>query len=426
MDEWIISRPTSIFKVVLASSLGGCLELYDFVIYIFFAPIISELFFPHEHTGLGLLSTFSVFAAGYLIRPVGGIIFGYYGDKFGRKKSLLFTIALMGGCTVLIGCLPTYDHIGVLAPILLTVLRLIQGIAVGGDLPGSMTFVGEMSPVKRRGLNTSWIYFGVNCGNLLASATASLIIYVFAANHVTTWGWRLGFFSGAIILLLGIYFRSTSDESILFLALKQRKLLLPNPVSKAFDKQNYLTLLKGIGLVWLWAVIVAQIYLYMPTYLRLHVGFSMDKSLWYNTANLMLFTCLIPIFGKLSDVLGRKMMGIGIVTTWLLFVFPCYELILHHHIILSLCIMTMLAAMFVALTPGLLVELFGTNVRYTGIGFSYNMGFALFGGLTPLALSYLLDKIDNPILVSLNIMLAAAVALFSLLTTKNGTGKELP
>lgn len=416
----------------MASSLGGGLELYDFVIYIFFAPIISRLFFPTANHVVAMLSTFSVFAAGYLVRPLGGIIFGYYGDRYGRKKGLITTLTLMGVCTILIGCLPTYSSIGILAPILLTVLRVLQGIAVGGDLPGAMTFVGEMSPIKSRGLNTAWIYFGVNCGNLLASAVASMIVFLFPIHHyLYDWGWRCGFYFGAIILVLGIYFRSTIDESVLFLILKQRQLLLTNPLAKTFNKKNIMLVITGIGFVWLWAAVIAQIFLYMPTFLRLYTGLKLQDALFYNTLNLIIFTALIPLFGFLSDKVGRHRLGVLTSIAWILFIFPAYFLVIHHFYFIGLFIMAILSAAFVGLCPAILVELFPTNIRYTGIGISYNVGFAIFGGLTPLGLSYLLNKTHAVNLISLNIVLAAIIALVSftalvsLSVTKDRTGQEL-
>ena len=432
MHEEIIPRPTSIFKVIMGSSLGGCLELYDFVIYIFFAPILSHLFFPNTSHLISMLATFGVFAAGYLVRPIGGIIFGYYGDRYGRKKSLLFTLSLMGVCTILIGCLPTYQCIGVLAPILLTVLRVLQGISVGGDLPGAMTFVGEMSPIKSRGVNTSWIYFGVNCGNLLASAVASFIMFWLPhSDSIHSWSWRCGFYFGAIILIVGLYFRSTINESALFLILKQRQLLLTNPIAQTFSKKNLSLLIRSICFVWLWSAIIAQIFLYMPSYLRYYTGLSLSESLLYNTLNLVLFTCFIPVFGRLSDIVGRSRLGIIVSLAWIVLIYPSYFLITHHFYLLGLPLLAILSAAYVGICPALLAEIFPTNIRYTGIGTSYNLGFAIFGGLTPLVLSYVLAKTHEIDIISLNIIFAAVTSLMAFIAflifskSKDRTGKEL-
>lgn len=193
----------SSFKVVLASSIGGGLEMYDFVIYIFFAPLFSQLFFPNSNHFVTMLAAFAVFAAGYLVRPLGGIVFGHFGDRFGRKKGLVVAISLMGFSTVLMGFLPTYYQIGIWAPILLVILRLVQGIAVGGDLPGAITFVAETANNKSRGEKCAWIYFGVNLGSFLASTVASIISWSFTKSRLHLYGWCCGFiFSGFTPLFL--------------------------------------------------------------------------------------------------------------------------------------------------------------------------------------------------------------------------------
>lgn len=416
---------TSIPRIVFAASLGGGLEVYDFVIYIFFAPILSKLFFPNDDHLMGLLSTFLVFSAGFVTRPLGGLIFGFYGDRFGRKNGLVVTLLLMGLSTIIIGCLPTYHQIGVLAPIMLTILRLIQGLAIGGDLPGALTFVGEMSPIHHRGMNCAWIYFGINAGNLIACAVAGLITFAFSELHLIAWGWRVGFWLGAVILLIGLYCRSKLDESSLFLILKQRKLLLTHPTIKLFNRENWGMLLCGFGIVGFWAVIVGQLFLYMPTFLHAIYGVTMHNALFYNTSNLIIFTLLIPVFGRLSDLWSRKKLVLIIAIAFLLFVYPSYYLMKEHYIFIGFTILSILSAAFTGAVPAMLPEIFPTNIRYSAIALVYNVGFAISGAATPILISSLMHHEHISGIKALNLLAASLVAIVCLIFIKDRTGKEL-
>ena len=192
-------------KAVFVSSLGGSLEMYDFVIYVFFAPVIASLFFPAHNTTAGTFFTYGIFAIGYLARPLGAFIFGHYGDKHSCKQGLIVTIGLMSLATALTGLLPTYQQIGILAPVLLLFLRLIQGIAVGGDLAGAVTFVAEYSEPTKRGFHCGWIYSGVNLGALLASTTSAILNSALSHQQIAAWGWRLSFSLSIILMFVGVY-----------------------------------------------------------------------------------------------------------------------------------------------------------------------------------------------------------------------------
>ena len=208
-------------KSTITLSIGGALEMYDFVIYIFFATIIAQHFFPASSYYARMLFTFSVFALGYLLRPFGGLLFGYFGDRSGRKKSLFITITIMGLATTLIGCLPTYQNIGISATIAFVTLRILQGIAVGGELPGAITMIAETSPANKRGLNCSLIYFGVNFGMLFASGLATLLFSILSQPQLIAWGWRIVFINSLLLLLLGLYFRIKISESPVFEHMEQ-------------------------------------------------------------------------------------------------------------------------------------------------------------------------------------------------------------
>jgi MFS family permease len=418
-------QKSSLTKIVFASSLGGALEMYDFVLYAFFAPVIAKLFFSDDSLFIGLLATFGVFAAGYLMRPLGSIIFGHFGDRYGRKKGLVVSLLLMGVSTVLMGCLPTYAMIGAFAAVLLLLLRLLQGVAVGGDLPGAITFVAEMSPNNRRGEKCGWVYLGVNLGTVAASGLSALLTENLSSSQLAAWGWRIAFFTSVIVLVLGVYFRQKMQESGLFLKLQSEQQLLKVPLAKIFTGEPLKRLLIGVGVMWLIAVIISQILLYMPTFLHAYVALPLDKALADNALSLLFFSLLVPLFGYLSDFIGRKKLSIIASLLWIVLSWPVYSLLSHSHVFIGLLIIDVLSAMSIGIFPAILSELFTTDMRYTAVGVSYNISFAIFAGLTPLFLTFLLHWAHTPEIVAVNIILAALVSLIATLFMQDKTGKAL-
>jgi MFS family permease len=420
-----MSPTIPIKRIVTASSLGGALEMYDFIIYVFFAPTIASLFFNHHNHVVNLLATFGIFAIGYFARPLGGIIFGYYGDVHGRKKGLLVSMVLMGCATMLIGCLPTYAAIGVWAPVLLVACRLIQGIAMGGDLPGAMTYVAEMAPKQKRAWYCSWTFVGVNAGTLMASAFVTLLSLCFTTTQMHDWGWRLAFFSSVLILILGYYWRQKLEESILFAKIKTTQLFTNTPLSRISKCNDWPKVFAGIGFIWLGAVIISQLFLFMPTYIHVYLAYPMKQALFSNTLSLLIFAALIPFFGYFADKIGhKKMMFLAILLT-LIFVFPGYALMHNGHLFLGLLCLDIFAAAVIAMMPVCLSELFPTYIRFTGIGISYNVGFAIFGGLTPMVLTYLLHMCNSPLIVVANILVACVASFIATATMTDRSQEDL-
>src|SRR5689334_14524277 len=194
-------------RVVFAGGIGSILEMYDFSLYAFFAPLLGELFFPSEKKITSLLATFSVFALGYLMRPFGGAIFGNLGDKYGRKRILILAVILMGVPTFLIGCLPTVQQVGPFAGLLLILVRLIQGFAVGSEFAGATIFMAEHAEIKNRGFMCSWIIFSIQLGLLVGSAVGTLVTASFSSDFLRAWGWRLPFWAGILIIPIALYIR---------------------------------------------------------------------------------------------------------------------------------------------------------------------------------------------------------------------------
>ncbi|CAN5447783.1 MFS transporter [soil metagenome] len=414
-------------KAILTSSLGGALENYDFTIYIFVAPILALLFFPSDNSFVSLLNTLGVFAIGYFSRFLGAVLFGHYGDKRGRKKGMLISIAIMALATIFIGFIPAYASIGILAPILLVSLRFLQGIAIGGDLSGAITFVAEYAEPKSRGLSCSFVYCAVNIGIVLASSIAALLTLLLTHEQFISWGWRILFWLGSIIGVVGFYLRSRVAETPFFTELAQSKNIIKFPLFYLF-RIHLKELLQAMGLVWLWAVIIAQIFLFMPTYLHQISHLELDKILALNAINTLIFALCIPLMGYLSDKIGRKPLILTTAALFIILSYPLYTQLAYGSIgfkMLALCCFAILSAGIVGTVPCVLSELFPTQVRYSGVAITYNAGFAIFAGLTPMIATYLLYEFHYPQVPSFNIILSAIGAFIVALTIKETNQKIL-
>ncbi len=414
-------------RAVFVASIGGGLEIYDFTIYVFFASILGMLFFPKENNFVSLLDTFAVFAIGYFARPLGGVLFGHFGDRIGRKKGMLFTIALMAIATVGVGLLPTYAEIGIAAPILLVIFRFLQGLAVGGDLPGAITFVAEYADDHRRGLWCSLVCFAVNLGLLVTSIIASLLIFLLSHEQLVNWGWRFAFLLGLLIGIVGFYLRSKMLETPYFNQIEQKQTIAQLPVLKLFHTQRK-EVLQSVGLMWLYAVIIAQVFLYMPTYLNSVMQFTLKESMLLNSVNIFIYTLCIPLIGYLSDKLGRKRMILIFSLGFVLFTYPLYALLNSTYIglqVSALLVFGILSAGIVGTLPSILAEMFITNVRYSGVAVSYNIGFAIFAGLTPVILTFLLYKFQSKEVISINLIVSAVVAFATACFMKEKSNQPL-
>jgi MFS family permease len=416
------------FKVLAASSIGGGLEIYDFIIYIIFSNIIASLYFPQGNHYVSLLATFGIFAIGYFMRPIGGILFGFLGDRTGRKKWLLCSILLMGLATIAIGCLPTYQSIGIWAPILLTLFRLLQGIAVGGDLPGGITYVAEHANQRSRGVNCAIVFCGVNFGLLLASGMGTVITAFLNHDQLYSWGWRVAFWFSAVLILLGLYLRLGLTESMIFLQAIKHKRIVKNPLRLVLHKALHSTIV-GIGLTWLFSILIMQVFTKLPSYLHENSALlTVDKAMLLNTFSVAVFALLIPFMGFLSDYIGRKKMLVIATMLWIILAYPLYKALLVPNLVIvifAIVVLDILGAAIVGTVPAALTELFASNTRYTGVAFTYNISFAFFGGLTPLFLTWLSHAVHDQALQALNIIIAAVIALLATLAFKDKSKQTL-
>lgn len=402
-------------KIIFISALGGALEMYDFIIYISFSKVIGQLFFPAKNHLLSQLSVLVIFAAGYILRPFGGIVLSHFGDKYGRKQTFSISIALMAVVTLMMGLIPTFQSVGVAAPILLLLLRMIQGFSLGGELPGGLIFAVEHVDQSRRGLAAAWIFAGISISMAAGSAIYTLITHLFSNEQVVAFGWRIPFVFGGIIGAVSFCLRSKIAESPMFLHLHEKGRVVAVPFLDVC-RLHFNHVVRGFGLVWLGAVIVCVIYLCLPLYLSQSTGYSLRVLAPMQTLNLILYSMFIVIFGYWSDKIGRKILLTIGSSCFVIFSVLIFSIFYMGHlwlVMVGMILFSIFSGMIVGCFPCAMVEFFPTAVRYTGFSLSYNIGFAVLGGLSPLIVTLLFNFTHNPLVPGFYLTLGGLVCLWS-------------
>lgn len=425
------SAPTTTgyrFRILASTWLGGIVEMYDFVVYIFLSPIIAEVFFPKTDPHSAILMTFGIFAIGYFSRPIGGILFGHLVDRIGRRRGLIASVFAMSIAIFLTAIVPGYQTIGIAAPILLLIFRLLQGLSVGGEFPTALVFLAENSDVNKRGWFTSWLFCGINFGTLLGSAVVALFHYWLDPAQLQSWGWRIPFLAGALLAIFGFYVRNRLLETPIFIEHLKKYGASRLPI-KTLLQHNWWPLIIGIGLVCLMSIIIGALYLNMPMYLHALNKISMTEALWANTISLLIFSLFIPVFGLLSDKLGRKTVLLSGTVLIGIFCYGLFYLLKTPNIIAfgtGLLILSLFSAMVVGPLPVILTELFPTHIRATGAAMTYNISFGVFGGLAPLVIAKIYGSThnlhDGP---TFYLIFGAIVTLIAVLLYRETKGKIL-
>ena len=371
-------------RTLALSSLGGALEFYDFVIYVFFAKIIAEQFFPaHLSPFWALLNAYGIFAAGYFFRPLGGVVMAHFGDLLGRKRLFTLSILLMALPTLAIGLLPTYAQIGYAAPLLLLLMRILQGIAIGGEIPAAWTFVSEHVPEKRIGLANGLLTAGLSLGILLGALMSLWISLQFSQQDVHAWAWRIAFLVGGVFGLIALYLRRYLKETPVFQAMQAKQQLAQQLPIKQVLHQHKTAVALGMLLTWFLTACVVVIILAMPNLLGNFGVSRADAFKMQSLAILMqMLGCLIA--GVCADRFGAaKTLAVGSIAV------AGLSLLFYHS--LGVVDQTTLFVLYMALglssgTVGMvafaLVKMFPAPIRFTGISFSYNLSYAIAGGLT--------------------------------------------
>jgi len=396
-------------RVIAAGAIGNMLEWYDFSIYGYFAVAIGRTFFPKEDPVAQILLAFGVFAIGYLMRPLGGALVGHIGDKFGRRAALTFSVTAMALPTFLVGVLPGYDVLGVAAPILLTLLRMIQGLSVGGEYTTSIVFMVEQAPPGRRGLLGAMAGCGAVVGIVFGSATGALIASLVSPEAMAAWGWRIPFVVGLLIGFAGYFLRRQIHEAALT---KHER----SPVVEAFRMHGAL-LARLAGLSAFNAVAFYLMFVYIVSWLQLVDGIAPAHALEINTVSMLLLLPVMLLMGVLSDRFGRK--PVLLAATGLAFVTAVPLFWLMHHEQVWLVLIGQLGFVlsigtFGGVQPTIMVEEVPASVRCTIVALGYNVTLGIVGGLSPLVATWLVNRTENDLAPAFMVMVAAAVSFFAI------------
>jgi MHS family proline/betaine transporter-like MFS transporter len=402
-------------RAIVAGVIGNALEWYDFAIYAFFAPTIAQLFFPAGDEAVSLLAALAAFGAGFLMRPIGAVVLGGYADRAGRKAALMATMLLMGVGTTIIGIAPTYQSIGWWAPLLVVVARLIQGFSAGGEIGGSTAFLLEHAVPNRRGLTASWQQSSQAATLLLGSLIGAAIDGLLSAEDLKNWGWRLPFLLGIVIVPAGLYIRRHVDETPAFCELDASRELSP---LFQLVRRNGRELVSGLGLVVVWTVSMYFFLVYMPTYAVREMGLTQSGSLIANGIALAVLTVLAPIFGRLSDGVGRRPVLLTGACGLCALSFPAIvELSIRpslHVLIVVQVVIAGLIAMVSGPAPAALAELYPTRVRSSGVALAYNGAVTIFGGFAPFISTWLIAKTGNKLAPAYYVVSAALLSVIAL------------
>ncbi|MGQ3892833.1 MFS transporter [Legionella sp. CNM-4043-24] len=382
-------------KTILLSSLGNTIEWFDFGLFIFMAPIIGARFFPQSATSSSI-DALVVFAVGFLCRPLGGILFGYFGDTRGRAQTLRYSVLIITLSTFLVGVIPSWETAGWLSPALFILLRLIQGLSIGGEYSGVMIYLAESAPAGRRGFFTSFAATGANLGFLSATLVLMVLNASFSKEAIHDWAWRLPFIFIGLPGSLIIYFRFRLAETRVYAELQKSHHIESMPFLSALRQAPW-QLLKILGLTCMSSTFYYVFFAFMPTYMEHYLGFSAKVALSIQSSLLVSMLFLVPLAGLCGDYLSRRTMLLLTAGAVMLTVVPAFYLLQSNClplIMLALTAATVLSSMDQGNSLTAVVENCPSNVRYSGIAFSYNLGMALFGGTTPLLVTVLIEQVS--------------------------------
>lgn len=421
-------------KAIAAASIGNALEWYDFSVYAFFAVYIAQNFFHQQDAGAQLFEAFLAFGIGFVIRPIGALVIGAYGDRVGRKAALMLTILTMAAGTAIIAFAPPYSAIGIGAPLLILCGRVLQGFSAGGEVGGAAAFLIEHAPVDKKGQYASWLQASMGISNVLGALVATAVTLTLTHEQVGDWGWRIPFILGLSIAPIGLWMRRTLHETPVFEAEQARRERHPGeaplaPLKHLFKTQQR-ALIQGTGLSVLWAISVYSLVIYMPIYVQRVLHFESHQAflaaLIGNCA--MVVACVMA--GTWSDRVGTYRIlatGAGFL---LVSTYPLLVLLDNVHttgmLILVQTLFCTLISLFVGVAPKALADLFPTEVRASGMSVSYNLAVTVFGGFAPAILTWLSDNTETRFAPAWYVMIASVIALLTLCSISRNTEPSPP
>jgi MFS transporter, MHS family, proline/betaine transporter len=412
-------------KAILCTAVGGALEFFDFATYAYFASVISSQFFPTEDHATALIASFAVFGVGFISRPLGSVFFGRLGDLKGRKLGLLIAMPLMGFCTLAIGLLPTYSAIGITAPLLLILLRLLQGFSTGGESGNAITYLIEWAPPNRRAFYTSFAHATSVGGTLVSSALAAVLSGSLSHAALEAWGWRIPFLIGGLVIApIGYYLRTRVGETPRFIeGARDRE----TTVNSEPAPRVVLDCVRGIAFSSIWFVSYYVYMVYVPAFVVVHGHIQRADALWITTAGFVMMALSAVGAGLLSDAIGRKPPMIIASLGFMLTAYPMFLLFSNTSsillVLLSILFCNGLIGMLAGCCTVTMAEMFPTRLRTTGVSIGYGLGVALFGGFASV-ISEVLIKITGSALSPSFFVIAAAILSLGVVLTLKETAHE--
>ncbi|MBR8459851.1 glycine betaine/L-proline transporter ProP [Burkholderia dolosa] len=433
LDDITIVDPAVLKRAVGAMAFGNAMEWFDFGVYSYIAVTLGKVFFPSSSPSAQLLATFGTFAAAFVVRPLGGMVFGPLGDRIGRQRVLAMTMIMMAVGTFAIGLIPSYASIGIMAPVLLLVARLVQGFSTGGEYGGAATFIAEFSTDKRRGFMGSFLEFGTLIGYVMGAGVVALLTASLSQEALLSWGWRVPFFIAGPLGLVGLYVRLKLEETPAF----KKEAEARDADERARPKQRFGTLLaeqwkpllQCVGLVLIFNVTDYMALSYLPSYLSATLHFDESHGLFLVLLVMVLMMPMTLYAGHLSDKLGRKpVMMFGCVGLLMLSV-PALLLIRTGGTLAvfgGMMIYGTLLSTFTGVMPSALPALFPTRIRYGALAIGFNVSVSLFGGTTPLVTAWLVDRTGDLMMPAYYLMGASFIGIVSVLALRETARQPLP
>lgn len=397
-------------RAIVATVIGNGLEWFDFTVYSFFAVIIARLFFPTGNDLSSLLLAVATFGVGFFMRPVGGIVLGIYADRVGRKQALSLTILLMALGTTIIGIAPTYDQIGVFAPLLIVVARLMQGFSAGGEMGGATAFLTEYAPVRQRAFYSSWIQASIGVAVLLGAAVGTFVTSALSPEALNSWGWRLPFLLGIVIGPVGYYIRHHLDETPTFRDNAERSDSPLREIVQTYPRETT----ASFSMVILWTVCTYVLLFYMPTYSVKVLQVPQSTGFIAGMVGGLAIMVFSPIVGWLADRIGRRTLLSGSALLILLLAYPMFFYINQVPGLVSLLVFQLVFGVLIAAYTGPILaafsELFPAKVLSTGLSVAYNLAVTIFGGFASFIITWLIASTGSTMAPAFYVMIAAAIS----------------
>ncbi|MEV3905865.1 MULTISPECIES: MFS transporter [unclassified Mycobacterium] len=421
------AEPAAVRQAVRGAAIGNTVEWFDFAVYGFLATYIAAKFFPPGDETAALLNTFAIFAAAFFMRPLGGLFFGPLADRIGRQRVLALVILLMSASTFAIGLVPSYDSIGVFAPVLLLLLRCLQGFSAGGEYGSGACFLAEYAPDRHRGFVVAFLVWSVVIGFLLGSITVTVLEAALSEQAMESYGWRIPFLIAGVLGAVGLYIRLRLGDTPEFERLRESGEVSESPLREAVTT-SWRPILQIVGLVIIHNVGFYVVFTFLPSYFTETLGFTKtDAFVSITVASIVALVLILPL-GALSDRIGRKPLLIAGAVGFAVFSYPLFWLLNSGSLAAAVAAHAGLAALeavFVSASLAAGAELFATKVRSSGYSIGYNTSVALFGGTTPYIATWLTDRTGNELAPAIYLIVAAVITLATIMTMRESAGRPL-